>query len=437
MRRAPITRLGLVASLALIVAACGGGGTSGSGPSASSTGSLPKLNGQSVTAVAVWTGGEQTAFQQVLAGFNQATGANASYQSSGTTDMTTFLGAKIQGGNPPDVAMLPNPGLVTQFANQGALKPIENIVGSALNQDFDPYWRQLGTVNGTLYGFAFKVSNKSTFWYNSSVFSQAGVQPPADWPGLLQTAGTISDFGTTPFAIDGGSGWPLTDWFENVYLRTAGADMYDKLTQHQIKWTDPSVQTALQTMVQAWKSSWILGGASGSLQSTFPDDTAKTFSTPPQAAMTYEGNFVQYAIPSGAGSAAFFNFPSINGSPPAVIVGADTAVLLKDTPGGRALIQYLATPAAAGIWAKAGGGYLSPNKMVPMASYADANTQKAASQLTSAQTLRFDMSDLEPASFGGTTGQGEFKAFQDLLRNPTDISGVMSELETAAAKAFT
>lgn len=432
--------LAAAAAFALVGAACGGGGGGGaspSGPGASaSAAGLGNFKGQSLTVAGVWTGAEQSAIQKVLAAFDQQTGASTTFASAGSTDMTTFLGTKIQGGNPPDVAFLPNPGLATQFVQQGVLKPIDDVVGSQVDQNWGSNWRQLGTFNGKLYGLFFKAANKSTFWYNKQSFSQAGVQPPTDWPGLVRVAGTVSDSGTPPFAIDGGSGWPLTDWFENVYIRTAGPDMYDKLTKHEIKWTDPTVTTALQTLAQVWKSDWILGGTGGALQATFPTDTGKVFASPPQAAMTYEGNFVQFAITSGQQNAAFFQFPSINGSQPSIITGADMAVLLKDSPAAKALMKYLATPQAAEIWAKVGGGFISPNKQVPTSVYPDANTRLAAQQLTQAQTVRFDMSDLQPAAFGGTTGQGEFKGFQDFLRNPSDTQGVQSYLEAQATKAY-
>src|SRR5439155_11099222 len=132
-------------------------------------------------------------------------------------------------------------------------------------------------------------ANKSTFWYNVPVFQQAGIQGPTDWPGLLQDAQTVSDAGFTPLALDGGSGWPLTDWFENVYLRTAGPDMYDKLTTHQIPWTDPSVKTALTTLAQVFShSDWQLGGTNGSLQATFPANGDQLGASPPKIGMYYE-----------------------------------------------------------------------------------------------------------------------------------------------------
>ncbi len=442
-------RLGLVALVgvvAIVAAACSksSSSTSTTGPSGAASG-LPDLSGQSINVVAVWTGAEESAFKQVIAQFDKETGANTTFTSAGSADLTTFLGTKIQGGNPPDVAMLPNPGLLNQFATQGNLTPIDDVAGDLVDANYAPIWRTLGTVDGKLYGVFFKAANKSTVWYNVHVFSDAGVAPPTTWPDLLKDAGTISDFGVTPFAIDGASGWVLTDWFENIYLRTAGADMYDKLTKHEIPWTDPTVTTALQTLAQVWShSDWIAGGSSGALQATFPEDVAKLFTpsiTQPDAAIYYEGDFTGAAItaatPAKIGpDADFFDFPSINGSPPSVVGGADVAVLMKDSAGGKALIQYLASPEAGEVWAKI-GGFTSPNKNVPTSVYPDDIDKRSAEALINAGVnFRFDMSDLEPAAFGGTTGQGEFKAFQDFLGNPSDITGVEKELEASAKQAF-
>jgi ABC-type glycerol-3-phosphate transport system substrate-binding protein len=442
--------VGLLGVLALVAAACGGGGSTTTTPPAASGASgatgLPDLSGQSINVVAVWTGAPQDAFKQVLAKFDDETGANTTFTSAGSADLTTFLGTKIQGGNPPDVAMLPNPGLLTEFADQGNLTPIDDVAGDLVDANYAPIWRTLGTVDGKLYGVFFKAANKSTVWYNKHVFSDAGITPPATWPDLLKDAGTISDFGVTPFAIDGASAWALTDWFENIYIRTAGPDMYDKLTKHEIPWTDASVTTALKTLAQVWShNDWIAGGSSGALQATFPQDVAKLFTpsiTQPEAAIYVEGDFVGFeGITSTTDAklgtdADFFDFPSIDGSPTSVVGGGDVAVLMKDTEGGKALVQFLASPEAGEVWAKI-GGFTSPNKNVPASVYPDDITRRIAEGLINAgSNFRFDMSDLEPASFGGTTGQGEFKAFQDFLANPSDITGVQNELEASAKQAF-
>ncbi len=254
-------------------------------------------------------------------------------------------------------------------------------------------------------------------------------------------AGTILTSGVTPFSIAGGDGWTLTDWFENIYLRTAGADMYDKLTKHEIPWTDPSVTTALQTLADIFShSDWIVGGNSGALQVTFPQSVTQVFGTPPQGAMVYEADFVEGVIQSETKAvvgtdAKEFTFPSINGSEPAVVSGGDTAVLMKDTPAGAAFVQFLATPQAAEIWVKL-GGFISPNKNVAISAYPDPIVAQLAQELTTSGIVRFDMSDLMPPAFGGTPAQGEWKYLQDFLANPADMANIQKELESAAASAY-
>jgi alpha-glucoside transport system substrate-binding protein len=130
-----------------------------------------------------------------------------------------------------------------------------------------------------------------------------------------------------------------------------------------------------------------------------------------------------------------FPFPSINGSPPTVVLGGDTVVMFKDSPAARAFISYLATPEASTIWAKR-GGFTSPNKKVPLSAYSDKLTRASAQLLVQAKVSRFDLSDLEPAAFGATTGQGEWGIFQTFLKSPKNVTGVASQLESSAAKAF-
>jgi hypothetical protein len=330
------------------------------------------------------------------------------------------------------------PAFVRQLANKGSLKPI-TFAKTAIAQNFGPGGVTLGTVNGTLYGLFFKASNKSTVWYSVSAFKNAGIKPPKTWPELLNAAKTLRASGTPAFSVGGSEGWTLTDLFENVYLRTAGAAKYDQLTNHKIKWTDPSVKKALSTMAQVLGDTGnIAGGTAGALQTGFPDSVNNVFSKPPKAAMVLEGDFVPGVATVKAKALTDYNmfpFPSINGSPPSVVTSGDTIIMLKDSPGARALITYLASPEASTIWAKR-GGFTSPNKKVPLSAYSDPLAKASAQALVSAKVSRFDLSDLEPPAFGATTGQGEFSLFQDFLKNPKNVNGIAAKLESAAAKAF-
>ncbi len=430
-------RRGAVAALALVLlaAACtgdDGGSADGGGGTA--------VEGETIEVAATWTSPEQERFQMVLDGFAEQSGADVRFLSAGD-DIAAFVGPRIEGGDPPDVAMLPQPGVLQSFADQGDLIPIEDVAGDEVDQNFSATAREVGSADGELYGVWFKTAQKSTVWYNTNVFADAGVEPPATWDELLATGQTISDSGVEPYSIGGADGWTLSDLFENIYLRTAGPEKYDQLAAHEIPWTDRSVKDALTTMADVLESDKIVGGASGALQTDFNTSVTQAFSDPPDGALVFEGDFVGGII-SGETDATlgedadFFDFPSIEGSENVVVGGGDIAVLLKDSEGGKALIEYLATPAAAEIGAAA-GGYISPNTKVDLSAYTDELSRRAAEALAKAgDDVRYDLSDLQPTEFGATTGQGIWGIFQDFVRDPNDVDGTAEALEAAAKKAY-
>ncbi len=435
-------------ALALSLTACGGdddkstGNGSGTGTGDTGSGlSLPKLDGTTLEVAAVWTGSEQANFKKVLAEFEKRTGAKVTFVPA-QDPIINFLGSKIAGGSPPDVAMLPQPGAVKQAVDQGWAKPLGADALKELRKNYSQGWQDIGKVDGKQYGVYYKAANKSLIWYNAQVFENAGASEPKTWDELLNTAQTVYDSGVTPFSVGGADGWTLTDWFENVYLSQAGPEKYDQLAQHKIKWTDPSVKEALTTLAQVWgKKDWIAGGASGALQTEFPASVTQTFTggDQPKAAMVYEGDFVQVNIADTKAKvgtdAKVFPFPKAGGTAP-VVSGGDAAVILKDSEGAQALATFLASPEAATIQAKL-GGYLSPNKNVAISSYPNEVQQKIAKALiASGDDFRFDMSDQAPQAFGGTPGKGEWKDLQDFLKNPTDVAGTQRQLESDAAAAY-
>jgi alpha-glucoside transport system substrate-binding protein len=420
-----------------VIAACGGGG----GKSASTTAPQTKIGG-TVSIWAVWSGTEQNDFQQVLNDFQNKTGVSGQFQSKGD-QLPTVLGTAISGGAPPDVAVLPQPGLLHDLVAKGALKPIDNLVSGTINSDYSTTWKDLATDGGKLYGVYFKAANKSTVWYNVKTFNDAGVKPPATFDDWTKDNSTLKQFGTAPFAMCGGSGWTLTDWFENVYLRTAGVDKYNALALHNIPWTDPSVTQAFQVLQKIFGDPTnMVGGVPHAVSTPFPDCVSDAFGTNPRAAQLFEADFVATNIPTVNSSLQpqtgydFFPFPSINGSPSSVSAGGDVAVMLRDTPQAEALIKYLASPDAGAVWAHL-GGFTSPNKRVSTSVYPDAVTRKSAEQLiTAGDNVVFDMSDRAPAAFGGTAGQGEWADLQNWLRNVNDISGTQAKLEADAKAAY-
>jgi hypothetical protein len=189
-------------------------------------------------------------------------------------------------------------------------------------------------------------------------------------------------------------------------------------------------------------SDLIAGGTENALQTDFTGSITQVFAgDQPQGALIFEGDFVGGIISGETDAqvgtdADFFEFPSIDGSEPAVVGGGDIAVLFEETPGGQALIQYLATPEAAEVWA-AEGGFISPMTTVDIEAYGDDVTRRAAEALQEAgESVRYDLSDLQPTEFGATTGQGIWGILIDFLRNPSDVDGTAQALEAAAKKAY-
>jgi len=429
---------GVVAVLLAVAAGCGGGG--GGSNKSTSTGNA-SVKG-SVKFWGIWAATEQKAFQKVIDGFHkQYPNVTVTYSSKGN-DIPTVLSTAIAGGNPPDMADVAQPGLVKQLVQQGHLKPI-TYAKSAISANFTPAWEKLGEVNGKLYALLYKGSNKSTLWYNVNVLKQAGVKAPTTWSQLISDAKTIKASGTPAYSLCGANGWTLTDIFENLYLRRWGQTKYDQLSAHQIKWTDPSVAKTLQDMAQVVGDTGnIYGGTSGALQTDYPTCVDYAFATPPKAAFNFQGDFVSLEILQATHSKPQkdFNvvpFPTITPGPnaSAIETSGDEIITFRDTPAIEAFMKYLATPQAAEIWAKL-GGFGTGNIHVPASTYPDAITRATETPLAKAKAAVFDMSDEQPASFGATTGQGEWGIFQKFLQHPTQISSIQQQLESAAAKAY-
>jgi ABC-type glycerol-3-phosphate transport system substrate-binding protein len=423
----------------LALAACGGGGSSSSGGGTTAEGSSD-VSGN-VSMVGVWTGDEQKHFQQVLDAFMEKyPNVKVTYRSTGD-NTPTVLSTAVEGGNPPDLAAVSQPGLVSDFQKKGVLKEMD-FAKDTVDANYAESIAKLNEVDGHLYGLLIKAANKSTVWYNVKSFQDAGVDAPTDWDGFTSNADTLKASGVPAYSIGGADGWTLTDLFENIYLRQAGADKYDQLTKHEIKWTDQSVIDALNTMGDVLgDGSNMAGGTSGALQTDFPTSVSNVFSDTPKAAQVMEGDFVPGVVASSnplspGDGYDVFAFPAIGDSGENVVVGGgDTLMMFNDNDAVRALVSYLATGEAQEIWAKL-GGYSAPAKTVSEDAYSDDITRKTATAIGKADVFRFDLSDLQPAAFGGTVGQGEFKIFQDFLKNPKDAQGIAEALESSAAKAY-
>ena len=384
----------------------------------------------------VWSGREAEMFAHVLDSFEERTGIEVAYEYD-TRDIAAKLETRIERGCPPDVALLPQPGLIADLARDGHIHPIDARVRDLVRSKYSLTWRRLATVDGDLYGVWFKAADKSAVWYSKPALQRAGIDSlPATWADLVATAHSLRAAGINPFALAGGDGWTLTDWFENVYLRSAGPKRYDALARHESPWTDPSVVEALRTMASVLTDPALAGPPSQSLHTTFEQSVLAVFGPHPRSAMIFEGDFVRSFVPAGTRGAGFFPFPALApGAQSSVVVGGDVAVLFSDDRPARRMMRFLASPEAARPWAEA-GGFVSPNSAVPLSWYPDRLTRQAAQTLIDAQVVRFDLSDLQPPAFGATAGQGMWKIFRGLLVAPHDVDAAARQLESGARAAY-
>jgi alpha-glucoside transport system substrate-binding protein len=386
---------------------------------------------------AVWTGAEQESFEKVLDEFTNRTGTEVTFTSTGDR-IATVLRTRIEGGRPPEIAVLPQPGLMNDLVEQDALQPIDDVVGEQIEQSWAPDWRELGSADDTLYGLFFKGANKSTVWYNVPAFAEAEVTPPETWEDFKTAAETLRDSGTTPIAIGGEAGWVLTDWFENIYLRSAGPEQYDRLAAHEIPWTDESVTEALGIFGEILSEDELTLEEPSAV--SFEESVDAVLTDEPDAAIVFEGDFVPGATDGAKAAEAgetydFFEFPSIEGSESAVVGGGDVVVMLESTPQAEALLEFLATPDAAEIWA-AEGGFASPNQDVDADAYPNEIAGRTATALAEAELFRFDLSDLVPTELGGDVPGSMWSILQDFTKDPSDVDGTAQRLEEVAQKAF-
>ncbi|HEY7732657.1 MAG TPA: extracellular solute-binding protein [Gaiellaceae bacterium] len=424
-----IAALIATAAIAGVAAGCGGDDDDG--------GASSDVSG-TISVMGIWTGEEQESFEAVIAGFNEEyPDVTVNYTSAGD-NLPTVLSTAVEGGNPPDVAAIAQPGLMAGFVEKGALEPLDYIQDAAVD-NFGQSVVDTGSVDGTLYGLLWKANNKSTVWYNVASYDDAGVEAAETWDDFITNGDTIKASGLPAYSIAGADGWTLTDLFENIYLRTAGPEMYDQLSSHTIPWTDQSVKDALTEMAKVFQDGDnIAGGTSGALQTDFPTSVSNVFSESPKAAQVIEADFVNGVVETTLEPETGFNvftFPQINDSPPSVVGAGNLFITFRTNPAIEAFLEYMTTPESAAIWAER-GGFSSPNKNIDTGVYPSEILRTTAEALGEAEVFRFDLSDLQPAAFGATAGQGMWKLFQDFLQSPDDVDGIAQQLEDSAKSAF-
>lgn len=402
---------------------------------------------KTVSILGNWGGDEEAGFRTVLDAFTKQSGVKYSYE--GNRQSTVVLKTRVAANNAPDVAFVPRPGEVAAYAREGSIVPLNQgasddiLPTSLLNANYSKAWIDLGTVDGKFYGLTAKANSKSTFWYKPASLRAIGAKIPDTWDDLIALEDKYVAAGKTPLSIGGQDGWTLTDWFENIYVRMAGPDMYMKLhVTHEVKWTDQSVVDAIQKFIQVFtpQDQKLAGGVSGTLSTGFIDGFSLVLRPNPAAELYYEGGFMSSFAKQNFPKLVpgkdydFFEFPSIDpqyGKP--VVGGGDLAVVFTSSPEVTKMMRWLAGKQGNTIWASAKkGAVVSPNKQVSLSVY-PVLTAKEAKQLTQAAIFVFDGSDLAPAAVGG---DAEFTALQNIIKDPENYMDALNTLEEVAARSY-
>jgi alpha-glucoside transport system substrate-binding protein len=373
------------------------------------------LKGETLTIFGPWRGDDETHVQVVLEYFREATGADVKYSSSENYEQQVVI--DTQAGSPANISVLPQPGLIADLASKGLLAPLTDADKAWMVENYGAgqSWVDIGTAKDKdgkpqFLGFSYKTDVKSLVWYSPENFKDAGYEVPKTMEELIALSDKIVADGGKPWCIGlgsgGATGWPATDWIEDIMLRTQSPDVYDKWVTNEVKFTDPAVTGALDIFGSFAKNdAYVDGGAAGVASTDFRDSPKGLFTTPPKCYMHHQASFIPSFFPEGTKmgeDADFFYFPTYASKPELgrPVLGAGTLfTITKDSKAARAFIDFLKLPLAHELW-MADGGFLTPLKSANPAAYANDAARKQGDIMATASTFRFDGSDLMPGKIG-------------------------------------
>ena len=366
--------------------------------------------------------------------FEDETGIDVQY--TGTRDINTVLTTGVASGVLPDLAGLPGPGQMQDFANAGALKPLDDVLDVQTYKDQTaPALVQLGTVDDQIYGIFIKSAVKGLMWYDPKV-TNFGDNPPATWDDLqaaLKANASKAD-AEWCLGIESGAatGWPATDWIEDLVLRQSGPDVYNQWWQGKVKWSDPAIKQAFQTYGEVVANS--KGGGNNVVATNFANAGDPLFDNPPGCQLLHQASFITglgaFPKQKAGEDYDFFPFPDINPQYAGALEGAgDLFGMFHDTPQAKALMKYLVTPEAQAIWVGIGGA-LSANKQVT--NYPDDVAKRSAEALVNAKIFAFDASDLMPTAMNDAF----WKGVTDYTQHPDKLDSILQSLDQTQADAY-
>ena len=418
--------VGLAIALLLVAAsACGGDDDEGGGATTTPGEGSPAsdLTGETIDALGLWGEEELADFEAMVQPWKDDTGAEVDF--TGTRDVNSILTTRVAGGDPPDVALPASLGVFQDLARDGELTPLSECPGleDKVRTEYSEQVVDLGTVDGELYGVFMKAGNKGTIWYNVPFFADNDYQPltaDSTFQDLLDLTEQIASEKETgehevfPWSdaeeAGGGSGFPGSDWIQQIVLGESGPEVYDQWVAHEIPYNDPQIKAAWERFGQILlEPRYVLGGAERALSTKFSEGSIPLFTDPPQAAMHYLGSFNSNFItdptlgfPEGLQPGTDFDFMPFPGG--GATGDANVMMLFNSDPATCSFAEWMAGAEAQEIWV-ARGGFTSLNNTVDLAQYPTDLDRRVAEQLTDPATVfRFDADDAMPSGVGGDNG---------------------------------
>ena len=372
------------------------------------------FSGETLTITGPWTGADGQMVNNMLAYFANATGANVRYSGSDSFEQDIVIA--VQANSAPNLAVFPQPGLAADMAAQGALVSLGQDSADWMVENYaaGQSWVDLGSFAGPdgendFFGFFYKVDVKSLVWYSPEQFDEMGYDIPETMEDLIALSEQMVDDGGTPWCIGLGSGaatgWPATDWVEDMMLRLHAPEVYDQWVTNDLAFNSPEVVEAIEmygTFVRS--EGWAQGGPEASATTDFRDSPGGLFQIPPACYMHKQASFIPTFFPEGSEYGAdydFFYFPASSerdlGSP---VLGAGTLfAITNDSDAARGLIEFFKTPIAHEVW-RAQSGFLTPHTGVNLDVFSNDSLRAMNQILLDATTFRFDASDLMPGEIG-------------------------------------
>ncbi|MBD1873531.1 carbohydrate ABC transporter substrate-binding protein [Nodosilinea sp. FACHB-131] len=389
-------------------------------------------SGDTITILGTLTGVGEDKMRAAMAPFTAATGIEIIYE--GSDAFTTLVPVRVDSGNPPDMALFPQPGLMMDFAEAGQMVPLTDFIDRAtLGDAYDEYLLNLVSLEDDVYGLWMRADVKSLVWYNPQAFEAKGYTVPETWAEMEALSDRIVADGSKPWCMGMESGqatgWVGTDWVEDILLRQAGPAVYDQWVSHEIPFADPQVKAAFEGFgAIALNPDAVLGGTTGILSTPFGEAPLPLFANPPGCYLHHQASFIVEFLPEtiepGVNLSVFPLPPMDPTQGNAVILGGIVFGVFNDTPAVRALMAYLATPEPHAIWAGL-GSYISPHRQVSLDAYPDDLTRRQAEILRNADVLRFDGADLMP----GAIGTGAFWSGIVDYVDGQDLDTVLSDID--------